>query len=104
MLEGDVSTHLQFATPLKKRRRKGSFKYSTRKALERSRMGKNLTRITECNISATTRTLSFEKIVEDTEQPEIYKEDNVEIISDTRLDIQDTEEEVESQNTMEVRY
>ena len=39
----------------------------------------------------------------DTKQPDIYEKEDVEIISETRLDIQDIEEEVESQNTLEVR-
>ena len=75
-------------------------------------MGNNLTRIAKCGISATTRTLTFEKIMEDvellkdgidTEQPDIYEKEDVEIINETRLDIQDIEEEAESQNTLEVR-
>ena len=112
MLDEDVSTHSQFSTPLKKRKRKGSSKYLTRKALERSRMGKTLTRFTKCGIGATTRILTFEKIVEDTEllnegidteQPDIYGKEDVEIVGETRLDIQDNEEEVESQDTLEVR-
>jgi hypothetical protein len=107
MFNEDVSAHSKFSTPLKKRRWKGSSKYSTRKALERSRMGRNLTRITKHGICATTRTLTFEdadllKDGIDTEQPDIYAHEDVEIISETRLDIQDIEEEVESQPTLEV--
>ena len=75
-------------------------------------MGKNLTRITKCSINATTWSLTFEKIVEDEElledgidmkQPDIFEKKDVEIISGTRLDIQDIEKEVESQNTLELR-
>ena len=107
MFNEDVSAHSRFSTPLKKRIRKGSSKYSTRKALDRSRMGRNLTRITKNGICATTRTLTFEdadllKDGIDTEQPGIYAHENVEIIGETRLDIQDIEEEVESQPTLEV--
>ena len=82
MLDKDVFAHSQFSTPLKKRRRKGSSKYSTRKALERSRMGKNLTRNTKRGICTTTQTLTFEdaellKDGIDTEQPDIYENEDV---------------------------
>ena len=91
MIDKDVSAHSQFSTPLKKRRQKGSSKYSTRKALERSRMGKTLTRITKQGICATTQTLTFEdaeflKDGIDVEQPDIYENEDMEIISETRLD------------------
>ena len=70
-------------------------------------MGRNLTRITKHGICATTRTLTFDgadllKDGIDTEQPDIYAHEDVEIISETRLDVQDIEEEVESQPTLEV--
>jgi hypothetical protein len=57
----------------------------------------------------TTRTLTFEDVDLlkdgiDMEQPDIYAHKDVQIISETRLDIQDIEEEVESQPTLEVIF
>ena len=107
MINKDVSAHSQFSTSLKKRKRKESSKYSTRKALDWSRMGKNLTRITKRGISATTQTLTFEdaellKDGIDAEQLDIYENEDVEIISGMRLDIQDIKKEMEFQPTLEV--
>ena len=70
-------------------------------------MGKNLTRITKHGICVTTRTLTFEDVDLlkdgiDAEQPDIYENDDVQVISGMRLDIQDIKEEVESQPTLEV--
>lgn len=50
-----------YVTPRKWKRKRGGFKYSTKKALEGLRMGKILSRVNEGEVFLTLRTILFRR-------------------------------------------
>ena len=79
-----------YATPTKRKRKTGGFKYSTKKVLARSRMGKRLSRVDEGEAFLTSRTILFKPGDEDTytdvlgSTPYIGGDTNSERITDTQ--------------------
>ncbi len=98
-----------YATPTKRKRKRGGFKYSTKKALARSRMGKRLSRVDEGEAFLTSRTILFKPGDEDTytdrlgSTPYIGDKTNTERITDTQENSSGAEDEGETQYTREVR-
>ena len=98
-----------YATPTKRKRKRGGFKYSTKKTLARSRMGKRLSRVDEGEAFLTSRTILFKPGDEDTytdrlgSTPYIGDKTNTERITDTQENSSGAEDEGETQYTREVR-